>query len=87
MNRPVPDITCKELVELVTDYLDDHLPEFDRLRFELHLAYCDWCRTYLAQMREVVSTAGKLTDEDVAPAARDALLSVFRDWKKGSGEP
>lgn len=85
MTRGVPDLTCRELVELVTDYLEDRLSADDRVRFELHLTYCDWCRTYLKQMRQVLATAGKLAEESIAPEARDALLGAFRGWKKGSG--
>jgi hypothetical protein len=81
----IPDLTCRELVELVTDYLEDALTPEDRTRFELHLTYCDWCRTYLAQMREVLASAGRLEEESLPPEGRDALLSAFRDWKKRSG--
>jgi anti-sigma factor RsiW len=81
----VPDLSCRELVELVTDYLEATLPVEERTRFELHLTYCDPCRAYLAQMRQVLESAGELTEESVAPEARDALLAMFRDWKKGSG--
>jgi predicted anti-sigma-YlaC factor YlaD len=85
----IPDLTCKELVELVTDYLEGDLTLEARTRFELHLTYCDWCRTYLRQMREVLASAGKLGEESLSPEKRDALLSVFRDWKRrpGGGGP
>ena len=85
MNAAVPDLTCRELVELVTDYLEARLGADDRTRFELHLTYCEWCRTYLAQMRRVLETAGELTEESLEPEARDALLEAFRGWRrKGS---
>jgi anti-sigma factor RsiW len=85
MTGTVPDLTCRELVELVTDYLENRLSADDRTRFELHLTYCDWCRTYLQQMRQVLATAGRLEEESIAPEARDALLDAFRGWNKGSG--
>lgn len=85
MTRSVPDLTCRELVELVTDYLEARLPVDERTRFELHLTYCDWCRTYLEQMRQVLATAGEITEEAIEPEMRDALLATFRDWKRGSG--
>ena len=85
MTRPVPDLTCRELVELVTDYLEERLPEDDRLRFELHLTYCAPCRTYVQQIRQLLASAGRITEDSIAPAARDELLRAFRDWKKGSG--
>jgi anti-sigma factor RsiW len=76
------DLTCQELVEVVTDYLEGALPRVERLRFEEHLAYCSWCQTYLAQMRETIRVAGSLGEEDLSPQARDELLDVFRRWKE-----
>ena len=85
MTDAVPDLTCRELVELVTDYLEDRLSVDDRSRFEMHLTECVSCRTYLLQMRQVLATAGRLTGDSIPPGARDALLRAFRGWKKGSG--
>ena len=85
MKLSVPDLSCRELVELVTDHLEGKLSLEERTRFELHLCYCDWCRTYLRQMRQVLDTAGELSEESLAPEAKTALLTAFRDWKRGSG--
>ena len=85
MKLSVPDLSCRELVELVTEYLEGRLPLEERTRFELHLGYCDYCRTYLRQMRQVLETAGELREESMAPEARRSLLAAFRDWKRGSG--
>ena len=78
----VEDLTCRELVEVVTDYLEGAMPAEQRLRFEEHLAYCSWCQTYLAQMRETVGMTGTLKEDDLSADARDALLEAFRDWKE-----
>jgi len=78
------DLTCKELVELVTEYLEGTLPPTDRARFETHLAACDDCATYLDQMRLTVGALGRLTEESIEPHARDDLLRLFRDWKKNN---
>jgi hypothetical protein len=75
-------MSCKELVELVTDYLEDAMPEADRVRFEEHLSLCDGCVRYVDQMRVTVATVGSLRQEHVSPEARAALLGVFRDWKR-----
>jgi anti-sigma factor RsiW len=79
----VSELTCKELVEVVTDYLEGEMPAEQRLLFEEHIAWCDWCQTYVDQMRETIRLTGTLREEDVEPEARDALLEVFRDWKRG----
>jgi hypothetical protein len=85
MTRAAPDLSCRELVELVTDYLEARLSVEDRTRFELHLCYCDWCRTYLRQMRQVLEAAGRITEESISPESREALLEAFRGWKDGTG--
>jgi anti-sigma factor RsiW len=80
------DLTCQELVELVTDYLEGSLPAAQRARFEEHLAKCAGCRNYLAQMRQTIKLAGMLTEESIAPQARADLLGVFRNWKKANSD-
>jgi anti-sigma factor RsiW len=77
------EMTCKQLVELVTDFLEGRLPPDERTRFEMHLCYCDWCAEYVRQLREVVRTAGEIREESIEPEARDALLAAFRGWKRG----
>lgn len=78
----VRELTCRELVEVVTDYLEDRMPAEQRLLFEEHIAYCTWCVTYLEQMRETIRATGALQEEDLAPEAREALLDVFREWRR-----
>jgi anti-sigma factor RsiW len=78
----VPELTCKELVEVVTDYLEGSMPAERRLLFEEHLAFCDRCQTYLEQMQETIRLTGTLMEDDLEPEARAALLGVFRDWKR-----
>ena len=68
-------------MQLITDYLEGGLSRRDRRRFERHLRDCDGCPTYVEQMRETVRVAGVLGEDDLAPAVRDELLAVFRDWK------
>jgi anti-sigma factor RsiW len=79
------DLSCKELVELVSDYFDDKLPADVRTRFEMHLSYCAPCRVYLAQMRETVKLAGRLAEESVPAGSKEALLKAFHGWKRGQG--
>jgi anti-sigma factor RsiW len=76
-----PQMTCHELVQLITDYLEGGLSRRDRRRFERHLRDCDGCTTYVEQMRETVRLAGVLGEDDLTPEVRDELLVVFRDWE------
>ncbi|HEX8123767.1 MAG TPA: zf-HC2 domain-containing protein [Solirubrobacteraceae bacterium] len=81
-------MTCQELVELVTDYVEGALPAPDRGRFEAHIAMCPGCQAYLTQMRATIDAAGRLREEDVPRHARDELLAAFRDWRarRGGGD-
>jgi len=74
-------IPCREMVELVTDYLEGALSWRERRRFERHIAGCDGCRAYLEQMRQTLRVLGRLDEETISPEARDALLHAFRDWR------
>jgi anti-sigma factor RsiW len=77
------EMPCQELVELVTAYLEGSLSRRDRRRFEAHIRGCEHCTAYVEQMRLVIEATGRLTEEDVPPAAREELLGAFRGWKEG----
>ena len=76
-------LTCHEVIEIITDYLEGALPVDDRRRVEEHLAICDGCTTYLEQMRETIRLTGKLTEEQVPEEQKAALLDAFRSWSAG----
>jgi hypothetical protein len=78
-------LTCRELTELVTDYLEGRLSVGQRLRFEMHVGLCGDCRSYLRQMRHTISTLGSLRETDISEDASRRLLDRFRDWKKDTG--
>lgn len=73
-------LTCAQLVELVTDYLEGVLPARDRIRFERHLRGCAGCGAYLDQMRRTLRILGRIGAESIDPRAREALLTAFRGW-------
>ncbi|HLI50473.1 MAG TPA: zf-HC2 domain-containing protein [Thermomicrobiaceae bacterium] len=75
-------LTCREFVEIVTDYLEGSLPASERERFEAHLAVCPGCQIYLEQIRETVRLSGRLTEDSISPEAQSELLRAFRDWKQ-----
>lgn len=79
----IESLSCQELAELVTDYLEDALPPDERARFEEHLAECVNCETYLDQMRATVELTGSLPAAAITPEAEEALLHAFRNWKPG----
>jgi anti-sigma factor RsiW len=75
------ELTCKELVEIVTDYLEDRLPPAEQRRFEQHLTGCEGCVNYLEQMRETIRLVGRLGEDSIPAPVRERLLRAFRDWR------
>jgi len=76
------EITCKEVTELVTDYLEQRLlPPAERTRFEQHLSVCPGCMAYLDQMRITVKTLGTVPPREIPESIKSGLLGAFRSWK------
>jgi anti-sigma factor RsiW len=76
-----PELTCAELVELVTDYLEGRLPDVERRRFDEHVATCEDCAVYVEQMRATIATAGRLRDPELPTGLEQRLLVAFRGWR------
>ncbi len=76
------DVACRELVEVVTEYLEGALPAARRASFEAHLTECPGCSEYLEQMRRTVRSLGRLTTESIPAEGREELLDLFRRWKE-----
>ena len=74
-------LTCREMVELVTDYLEGRLDGAQRERFEAHVAECDGCIRYVEQMRMTITALGHIPPETISPEAERELLDAFRDWR------
>ncbi len=79
--------SCRQIVELVTEYLDGGLEVSERLAFERHVAICPPCRGYLSQLRRVSIVAGSLSEDDVPERLRKSLHEAFRELKLGSSDP
>jgi anti-sigma factor RsiW len=77
------ELTCKQLVEIVTEFLEGTLPRETRQRFDAHLNVCAPCRTYLEQMRKTIALTGRLREEDLEPETKNRLLDLFRQWNAG----
>ena len=75
-------LVCREMVELMTEYLEGSLPVDMRERFETHLRGCDGCTEYLAQLRAQIVMSRRLSEDALDPVYRDRLLAAFRDWRK-----
>jgi anti-sigma factor RsiW len=80
---PADDLTCRELVELVTEYLDGALAPTEIARFEAHLAHCPECRGHLDDMRLTIQLLGGLTEQSLSPSVVADLVGAFRGWQRG----
>jgi anti-sigma factor RsiW len=80
MTVDLEQLSCQELVELVTDYLEGALTPEMHDRFERHIGKCDGCNVYVEQMRRTIELTGRLTVDEVSPEAERALLDAFRGW-------
>ena len=78
------EMPCQELVELVTAYFDESLSRRERRRFRAHIRGCENCTAYVEQMRVMIEATGRLTEDDIDPAAREELMDAFRDWKESA---
>lgn len=76
-------MTCREVVELMTDYLDGALSASDRAKFDQHMQGCDGCRAYLAQLRIARRLMGRIASEPVPDPLKVELINAFRTWKAG----
>jgi anti-sigma factor RsiW len=78
-------LTCQQVVELVTEYLDGVMEPRRRARFEAHLGGCDGCTNYLEQFRTTLVVVGRLDASDVPAPVMDELLTAFRGWADDRG--
>jgi len=82
MSQAVEPISCQEVVELVTDYLEGAMSPEDVARFDHHLSLCEGCVFYVEQIRMTIAAVGRIGEEDVPPEVRDDLVATFRDFKR-----
>ena len=78
-DRP-PDLACQQVVELVTEYLEDALSPEERRGLEAHLAGCRDCRAYLEQIRLTIRAVAATREAAPDPRVKTELLRLFRTW-------
>ena len=80
----VEHLTCRELVEVLTDYLDGALEPGERADIERHIVICRGCSNYVEQFCSTIGLLGRIADEPPEPDARmGAAVAIFRQWRAG----
>ncbi len=73
-------LSCKEITEIITDYLEGRMSLPDRIRFQMHVGGCRHCRAYLRQMKATIASLGRLPDEPMPDDVRDEMRKRFAAW-------
>ena len=81
LSRP-EDITCREIVRIVNDYVEGVLLAAEREAVELHLNLCDGCSDYLAQLRLSIELTGELPADAISPELEEELCAAFRSYRE-----
>jgi anti-sigma factor RsiW len=76
---------CRQAVPLMTDYLDGQLTPREAKRLERHLARCDMCAEYLAQLRVTIDALGRATPDELGDEALDEFVGLYRRWRADRG--
>jgi len=77
------ELSCKELVDIVTDYIEGHLTPADSATFRTHIADCPGCSTYLDQMRLTMRALGRVPSPPIPQEMKTRLMAAFRDRQRG----
>jgi predicted anti-sigma-YlaC factor YlaD len=80
MAESADHITCQEVVEVVSDYLEGALEPNELELLEQHVNFCEGCEWYVDQLRRTIATVGQMREEELPPESRERLLAAFREW-------
>lgn len=79
-------VSCQQIVEIVSDYLDGDLDPDMRATVDAHLAVCPGCLEYLSQMRTTIGSLRDVTSEDLAPSMVSRLVAAFSEHRATYGD-
>ncbi len=82
----IRELSCREIVELVTEYVEGTMDVELRVAFEAHLAGCDGCAHYLEQIEATIRLAGTIEAEALSPEFQAGLIEAFRALERPSKE-
>jgi anti-sigma factor RsiW len=73
-------LTCQQLVELITDYVEGALDEQRHADVVRHLSECDDCLRYVAQLQQTERVLASIQAPTLSSDDRAALIAAYRDW-------
>jgi len=76
MTPPPADLACRDLVRLVSNYLDGDLPPDWRASIDDHLTVCDGCATYLEQIRQTIALLEQIETKQRPPTPATAVSNA-----------
>ena len=78
------EMTCREFVEIVTEYLEGALSAERRASLHAHIDECGGCSAYLKQMEQTIGALRGLDTNGISPEARNAAVAAFRAHREGA---
>lgn len=83
MVRDPSMLTCREVVDALTDFLSDAMSPDDRIRLEQHLLICPPCTVHLGQVRSTIAlTRGLGGEAEPGVEPPSDLMDLFRQWSE-----
>ena len=76
--RPLSAKTCKQITDLLLDYLTDKLSPKLRQDFHKHLEICPDCVSFVNTYKKTVKATATLRSEEIPPKVRDNVLGFLR---------
>ena len=74
-------LVCRDVTEIVTDFIEGRMSLLDRVRFRIHLGLCRHCREYVRQIKTTFRLMGMTPPEPPPPDVEEELLKRFKNWK------
>ena len=77
--------TCKQMTDLVFNYLNDKLSPNVKRDFQQHLQICPDCVNFLNTYKKTVSVTRSIRPEEIPPRVRNNVLDFLRRRMRKSG--
>ena len=72
-------LTCQEVANLASDYLDKHADGKLSLKIRVHLMMCANCRRFVKHLRLTTAAAPHLVYKDNSPVDAEAILRKVKE--------